>query len=117
MPFGDEGVVREWTGLALSGGGFRASLFHVGALWRLNEMGWLPRLDRISSVSGGSITAGVLGLAWTSLDFRDGVAKNFNELVAAPILKFTKLEIDTPSIWKGILIPGRSVAEVVASQY
>ena len=38
-------------------------LFHVGALWRLNELGYLPRLDRVSSVSGGSITAGVLGLA------------------------------------------------------
>ncbi len=30
--------------LALSGGGFRATLFHLGSLWRLNEMGWLPKL-------------------------------------------------------------------------
>ena len=45
--------------LCLSGGGYRAMLFHVGALWRLNELGLLPRLDRVSSVSGGSITAGV----------------------------------------------------------
>jgi Patatin-like phospholipase len=46
--------------LCLSGGGFRAMLFHVGALWRLNELGWLKKLERVSSVSGGSITAGVL---------------------------------------------------------
>jgi NTE family protein len=49
--------------LCLSGGGYRAMLFHTGALWRLYEAGVLADLDRISSVSGGSITAGVLGLA------------------------------------------------------
>lgn len=43
--------------LALSGGGYRAMLFHVGALWRLNELGELGRLTHISSVSGGSIAA------------------------------------------------------------
>ena len=36
-------------------------LFHLGTLWRLNELGYLPKLARISSVSGGSITNGVLG--------------------------------------------------------
>ena len=55
--------------LCLSGGGYRAMLFHVGALWRLNELGWLPKLDRVSSVSGGSITAGVLALRWSQLAF------------------------------------------------
>jgi hypothetical protein len=35
MPFGSEGVERG-VGLALSGGGFRATLFHLGSLWRLN---------------------------------------------------------------------------------
>ena len=49
--------------LCLSGGGYRAMLFHVGCLWRLNQLGLLGRLNRISSVSGGSITAGVLGLS------------------------------------------------------
>src|SRR5258708_12082538 len=46
--------------LCLSGGGYRAMLFHLGTLWRLNELGYLPKLDRISSVSGGSITAALL---------------------------------------------------------
>ena len=36
-------------------------LFHVGALWRLNELGYLKQLTRVSSVSGGSIAAAVLG--------------------------------------------------------
>ena len=49
--------------LCLSGGGYRAMLFHLGVIWRLREAGWLERLDRVSSVSGGSITAAVLALA------------------------------------------------------
>jgi NTE family protein len=28
-------------------------LFHLGALWRLDEFGYLPKLARVSSVSGG----------------------------------------------------------------
>lgn len=44
-------------------------LFHVGAFWRLNELALLPKLARISSVSGGSITAGVLGHHWSQLAF------------------------------------------------
>src|SRR5260370_39410808 len=34
--------------LCLSGGGYRALLFHVGMLWRLNELAYLPQLGRIS---------------------------------------------------------------------
>jgi NTE family protein len=43
------------VGLALSGGGFRAALFHVGVLARLAELGILRRVEVISCVSGGSI--------------------------------------------------------------
>jgi NTE family protein len=42
-------------GLALSGGGFRASIFHMGVLRRLDELGILDKIDVISTVSGGSI--------------------------------------------------------------
>ncbi|HEX8176058.1 MAG TPA: patatin-like phospholipase family protein [Pyrinomonadaceae bacterium] len=42
-------------GLALSGGGFRASLFHIGVLAKLAELGMLHRVEVISCVSGGSI--------------------------------------------------------------
>jgi NTE family protein len=55
--------------LCLSGGGYRAMVFHLGALLRLNEAGLLKKLNRISSVSGGSITAGMLGLRWNALAF------------------------------------------------
>lgn len=55
--------VREPT----AGGRYRAMVFHLGVLWRLDELGYLARLDRISSVSGGSITAAMLGLKWPSV--------------------------------------------------
>ena len=42
-------------GLALSGGGFRASLFHVGVLAHLAESGLLRQVEVLSCVSGGSI--------------------------------------------------------------
>jgi NTE family protein len=48
---------RTGLALCLSGGGFRALLFHLGALRRLNELGILSSLDSITSVSGGSIIA------------------------------------------------------------
>jgi len=47
--------MEEKIGLALSGGGFRAAFFHVGVLARLAELGILPRIEVISTVSGGSI--------------------------------------------------------------
>jgi predicted acylesterase/phospholipase RssA len=46
---------RGKVGLALSGGGFRASFYHLGVLARLAEMGVLESVEAISTVSGGSI--------------------------------------------------------------
>src|SRR5262245_21136201 len=50
-------------GLALSGGGFRASFFHVGVLARLAESGLLRNVEVISTVSGGSILGALYYLA------------------------------------------------------
>lgn len=43
------------VGLALSGGGFRASLYHVGVLAALAELDLLRHIEVLSCVSGGSI--------------------------------------------------------------
>jgi hypothetical protein len=45
--------------------------FHLGTLLSLNELGFLKKLARVSSVSGGSITAGVLRPAWKSYNIAD----------------------------------------------
>lgn len=44
-------------GRALSGGGFRATLYQLGLVRLLRDAGVLPRVARITSVSGGSIFA------------------------------------------------------------
>lgn len=46
---------RPKLGVALAGGGFRASLFHVGVLRRMAEMDLLRHVEVLSTVSGGSI--------------------------------------------------------------
>ncbi len=56
--------------LALSGGGVRAMAFHAGVLRFLAERGMLERVCRVSSVSGGSLLAGLIfsraGMKWPS---------------------------------------------------
>ena len=47
-------------GLALSGGGYRASVFHLGMLARLSEEGWLENVKFLSTVSGGSLVTGLI---------------------------------------------------------
>lgn len=104
--------------LCLSGGGYRAMLFHLGALWRLNQLGYLKKLARVSSVSGGSITAGVLALAWKTLTFDgDGVAGNLEELVVNPLRRMANNTVDQGSIIKGILLPRHSISDEVAEAY
>lgn len=103
--------------LCLSGGGYRAMLFHAGALIRLNELGFLPRLDRVSSVSGGSITAGVLGLNWGRLTFdAAGRATNLITAVIDPIRKLGGKTMDASAILGGVLLPG-TVADRIRRAY
>ena len=52
---GLKGIFIGKVGLALSGGGFRASLFHIGVLARLAELDMLRHVEVLSCVSGGSI--------------------------------------------------------------
>jgi NTE family protein len=110
--------LEDGIGLCLSGGGYRAMLFHVGALWRLNEAAILSQLKRVSSVSGGSITAGWLGLQWDKLNFagNKGVGANFQKVIADPIRNLAHRTIDAESIISGVLLPG-SVADKVTNAY
>jgi NTE family protein len=93
-------------------------LFHVGVLRRLNDVGYLPRLDRISSVSGGSIAAGVLALAWDQLDFDEtGVSLRFVELVEEPLCRLADHTIDLAAVATGVALPGQSISERLAAAY
>jgi NTE family protein len=100
-------------GLALSGGGFRATLFGVGTLYRLNELGYLKRLDRVSSVSGGSIVAAYLGLdlqwRWCGDELRQR-----DRAAAQGILR----EVRRRSIGhQGMLTPFKTIGDAIAASY
>jgi NTE family protein len=109
--------LRTGTALALSGGGFRAALFHVGSLVRLNELGLLSSLARVSSVSGGSIAAGRLAVAWNRLRFENGVAANLTEEVVAPLRSFCGRDIDKRAVALGVLSPFRTIGDVLSDIY
>ena len=50
---------QRLVGLALSGGGSRAIAFHLGCLRALHDAGVLKKISVVSSVSGGSVIAGM----------------------------------------------------------
>src|SRR5262249_38320594 len=109
--------LQPGIGLCLSGGGYRAMVFHIGALWRLYETGVLRDAKRISSVSGGSITAGVLGLKWRDLSFDAArIHDDFVPHVVRPLRALAGETIDTDAIVLGVALPGR-VSDRVASAY
>ena len=104
------------VGLCLSGGGYRAMIFHVGVLWRLCQAGVLRSVSRISSVSGGSITAGLLALKWKQLSFDPArLDADFARLVVGPLRALASETIDADAIILGLVLPGRVSDRVVAA--
>lgn len=116
IPLVDEVSVNEsapeMAGLCLSGGGYRAMLFHVGVLWRLHEMGWLRKLDRISAVSGGSITAGILATNWAGLA---DATSTFEDAIVHPLRNLAGRTIDVGAVMRGCL-PGRNVGREIEAR-
>ncbi|MGO9865341.1 MAG: patatin-like phospholipase family protein [Terriglobales bacterium] len=54
---------QDSVGLALSGGGIRSATFNLGVLQALAKLGGLPRIDYLSTVSGGGYIGSWLA-AW-----------------------------------------------------
>jgi hypothetical protein len=75
----DRGEKALW----LAGGGYRAALFHLGALTRLNELGILAQTGTVGAVAGGSIVAALLAtrVSWPL----DGGYRDWPERVAEPM--------------------------------
>lgn len=89
-------VATHRIALCLSGGGFRASLFHLGVARRLHETGLLGRIATLSSVSGGSIFSGFLAgrmieAGWRSLD----AVHDWEAEVERPFLALTGRDLRT----------------------
>lgn len=117
MPFGSEGRT-EGIALALSGGGYRAVLFHCGALRRLNELGVLSKLERISCVSGGSIIAGLLAVKWPRLTADgNGAFINLTSEVVDPLQAFCSRTLDVGAVLWGAVNPFKSAVDELVDAY
>ena len=135
LPGDGKKPVEDNIAVCLSGGGYRAMLFHTGVLWRLIELELLsPRshtatlpgggtavlgtFKRISSVSGGSITAGMLGLKWKRLKFGTSeLVASYVEEVVDPIRELAGVTLASDSV-KGIVkVLGSVVAPGSVNQY
>ncbi|MDE0208467.1 MAG: patatin-like phospholipase family protein [Boseongicola sp.] len=109
---------RHGIGICLSGGGYRATLFHAGALRRLAELGVLssPDFRTVSSVSGGSIAGAFLARAfeWPLRDVPS--IDDWNRRFAGPLRVLTRLNIRTGAIARSIF-PGISAVRELAKRY
>ncbi len=101
----------DGVAICLSGGGYRAMLFHTGVLWRLCETRWLHQVDRISTVSGGSLTAAALALVWKQVTDDADPRSSFETLVVDPVRTLASRTIDWGSVISGLLSPFSTVGE------
>src|SRR5262245_25659255 len=92
---------RRGRALALSGGGYRAALFDLGAVRRLNELGVLTRLSTITSVSGGSVASAQLARhrlqhpeQWRAHE----AISRFEDEIAEPLRQFARRDIRTRAV-------------------
>lgn len=79
----------QHIGLALSGGGFRATLYHLGVVRFMRDAQLLRNVTHITSVSGGSILGAHLALNW---DRYCGTSEQF-ETAAREVIRFVQMDI------------------------
>ena len=102
IPLGQDAIA-----VCLSGGGYRATLFHLGTLWMLNDAGLLPKVERIVGVSGGAIAAATVAANWADLN-----DLGFEDAVAVPLMSLASKTIDVPSIVIGALTPSTAAHQL-----
>ena len=92
--------------LCLSGGGFRATFFHLGVIIALRQLKLMSAIGHIVSVSGGSILAGHLACYWK--DYQDDNDYSFLKRVTE-ILKFGRCDLRGKILRRmifGMFLPG-----------
>jgi NTE family protein len=108
-------------GVCLSGGGFRAAFYSLGALRYLAEAGHLARLKVVSSVSGGSIAAGMVADRWQAFEQAGGSLDAFLSTIDAPFREIvTKKNIRNTWLGRALLHPfagrGAALAHTLAGE-
>lgn len=86
-------------GLTLSGGGFRATLFHLGVVAFLRDEGVLSEVRHLCTVSGGSILGAHLVLHWENYN---GTLEEFQR-EASKVIAFTKSGVRERLVRKWLL--------------
>lgn len=94
---------RKGMALCLSGGGYRAALFHLGVLRRLNELGLLSQINHFSSVSGGSIILAQIVQSLRPWIIPGEVFADWEDKVAKPFRALMSKDLRTIPILKGLL--------------
>ena len=99
----EEIKTKQGIALALSGGGFRATVFHLGVLARLAEQNRLEDVCFLSTVSGGSLCIGLVysinGFTWpNSKEFLNKVIPKARELI-------TTYDLQLKIIWRVLRSP------------
>jgi hypothetical protein len=89
---------RGERALWLAGPGYRAALFHLGALTRLNELGLLAQVNTVGAVSGGSILAALLAtrVPWPL----HGAFREWPEQVARPLREIARRNVRARAIFR-----------------
>lgn len=89
--------------LCISGGGYRAALFHLGVIRCLHEMGLLQTVDLLSSVSGGSILSAFLARRMYELGIDKPSFNDFETEISEPFRDIATYDIRTVPAIKNVL--------------
>lgn len=109
--------------LALSGGGIRAMIFHLGVLRHLAEKGGLETISRVSTVSGGSLLLGLMfkecDYIWpTSGQFLSQVYPALRSQLCAKSLQWgAARQLVHPSNWRYLLSRSNLLAKALQHEW
>lgn len=111
-------------GLALSGGGTRAAVFHLGVLRRLAVDGRLDQITKLSTVSGGSLVTAMVfahgGMVWpSSTEFEERIFPRLRGVLTSTSLgdPLTLLRYLPTSPWQVLFHRARLVARLLESRW
>lgn len=114
-------VHNRSIGLSLSGGGVRAAAFHAGVLKWLAENGLLERVVQISTVSGGSLFAGLVfhfsGYSWpSSTQYIQNVLPRIRTILTTKSLQMNSfLRFANPLNWRHVLFRANILAKSITN--
>jgi NTE family protein len=114
---------RKPIALALSGGGIRAMVFHIGVLRHLAERGLLESVKKVSTVSGGSLLVGLLlqqnGLRWpTSEQFLSRTLPSMRKDLCTRSLQWGSVrQLWNPGNWRFLLSRANLLALALENEW